>query len=171
MFASKLKCIWKCTAHRRQRWSFRVSLNISCETAWAASWLCFRSKSLSNFPIANFHRDIRRNFLAVSNLQSPGSVEAKTSTFVRCFWFYICSEWVSHWPPLKNMDTNGDFRDLRLFRHLIRVISGQKDSKREFDIVMSWQFLVEPGSFALLQCFRFTLIKCWCLCFHTSWWL
>ena len=82
MFASKLKCIWKCIAHRRQRWSFRVSLNISCETAWAASWLvCFRSKSLSNFPIANFHRDIRRNFLAVSNLQSPGSVEAKTSTF------------------------------------------------------------------------------------------
>ena len=56
--------------HFEFRWTFPVKL------PEPASWLCFRSKSLSNFPIANFHRDIRRNFLVVSssNLQWPGHV-------------------------------------------------------------------------------------------------
>ena len=65
--------------HFPQRWTFRACWTFPVKLPEPASWLCFRSKSLSKFPIANFHQDIRRNFLVVSssNLQLPPGVEAK----------------------------------------------------------------------------------------------
>ena len=37
-----------------------------------------------------------------------------------------------HWPPLKSLDNKSDFWHLRPFRHLIRVMSRQKDKRKKF---------------------------------------
>ena len=44
----------------------------------------------------------------------------------RCRWYTTINMFLGKPPLLYNLDTNGDFWDLRPFRHLIRVISGQK---------------------------------------------
>ena len=46
------------------------------------------------------------------------------------------SLFVSDWVPLWNLDTKSDFGYLRLFRHLVRVMSTQKDkqTKRFCDV-------------------------------------
>ena len=71
----KRKCTASSQGHFEFRWKFPVKL------PEPANWFCFRSKSLSNFPIANFHSRRYINFSAISssNLQWPERVEAKKS--------------------------------------------------------------------------------------------
>ena len=43
----------------------------------------------------------------------------------------LISQWVTGWVPLLNFNTKSDFWHLRPFRHLIRVMSRQKDKKEK----------------------------------------
>ena len=65
---------------------------------------------------------------------------------------------LTDWLTLHNLDIKSDFRDLRPFRHLIRVMSWSKDTKIKGSKDQKASSIpLCQGSFALFRCFKGSL--------------
>ena len=155
-----------CDTHIRQH----CRLSICCNFGWVWQMQNLRQAGFSN------------KYVSFALL----SISAILIYWAKCFWnktwnVFSCpgssipdlgqwvSEWVSQSLPLLNFETKSDFWHLKLFRHLIRVMSRQKDkkTKRQTDKNRKRQkdkkdkrkdqkeslILWRQGSFALLRCF------------------